>query len=296
MPYGGRSVAGLVHYLALEDGYYARHGVEVSSSAMSSGNLVPPVLTGEAALATSAMEAVLSAAAGGAPLVIVGSQLGGMAFSVMAQPAIRTPQDLRGKRLGVASFTSPSYTAARLYLRAVGLDPGTDVAVTRIGGVPEIHGALQSGGLDSATIPPPLSYALAHEGLSELADLSTLELKYHQSVLFTTRAWLQEHPDVARRILAGYAEAQRAVLTDQEAALRVLAKWVGTSDPEALERTYALALRGFTAGPTVDSEAVQTVIELLAENQPNVGALRPTDVVDNTLVNEAALRYGFPTR
>ena len=297
MPYGGRGVAGLVHYLAVEDGFYARHGVEVSSAAIgNAATLVAAVMSGEAAMGATAMEAMLSAAAGGGPLTIVGSQLTGIASSVIAQPGIRAPQDLRGKRLGVTSFTSPTHTAALLYLRGVGLRPGDDVAVTPIGGMPEIRAALQSGGLDSATITPPLSYALARDGYTELADLSTLDLKYHQAVLFTTRTGLQERPDVVRSILAGYAEAQRAVLTDQAAAQRVLAKWVDVTEPQDLEKAYALALRGFAAGPTVDLEAVQTVIDLLAESNPEVGSLQAAVVVDNRPVNEAAVRYGFAAR
>ena len=81
-----------------------------------------------------------------------------------------------------------------------------------------------------------------------------------------------------------------------QAAERVLAKWVGVTDPQVLEKTYAVALRGFAAGPTVDLDAVQTAIDLLVESEPNLASVRAAAVVDNTPVNEAALRYGFPTR
>src|SRR5687767_15079056 len=32
MPYAGRGVAGLAHYTAVEDGLYARHGIDVTSA------------------------------------------------------------------------------------------------------------------------------------------------------------------------------------------------------------------------------------------------------------------------
>src|SRR4051794_39773229 len=51
LPYGGRGVAGLVPYLAVEDGFYARHGVEVSGAAIGNpSTLVAAVLSGEAAM------------------------------------------------------------------------------------------------------------------------------------------------------------------------------------------------------------------------------------------------------
>jgi NitT/TauT family transport system substrate-binding protein len=297
MPYAGRGVAGLAHYLAVEDGLYAKQGVDVTSPNVANPpTLVAAVLGGEAPVASIALEPTIHAAASGAEVVVIGSNLNGIAMSVMAQPSIRTPQELRGKRMGVTSYASPTHTGALLYLRSLGLDPQRDVPVIPIGGMPEIRGALESGALESATITPPLSFALARAGYTELADLSTRGLKYQQGSLVTTRGNLREQPGLLRRVLAAYTEAHRVILTDKAAAERVLAKWVGVSDPEELDKTYEIALRGFKDGPTVSLEAVQSTIDLMAESEGAVGGLRAEQMVDDTLANEAAAQYGFPTR
>jgi NitT/TauT family transport system substrate-binding protein len=297
MPYAGRGVAGLAHYLAVEDGLYAKQGVDVTSPNIANPpTLVAAVLGGEAPVASAALEPTIHAAASGAPIVVIGSNLNGIAMSIIAQPAIRTPDDLRGKRMGVTAYASPTHTGAVLYLRSLGLDPQRDVPVVPIGGMPEIRGALESGALESATITPPLSFALARAGYAELADLSTRGLKYQQGSLVTTRGYLQEQSGVLRRVLAAYAEAYRVILTDKAAAERVLAKWVEVTDPEELDKTYQIALRGFRGGPAADPEAVQTTIDLLAESEPAVRGLRAEQMLDNTLANEAAAQAGFPTR
>ncbi len=297
MPYAGRGVAGLAHYLAVEDGLYARQGLDVTSPNIANPpTLVAAVLGGEAPVASNALEPTIHAAASGAPIVVIGSNLNGIAMSVMAQPSIRTPEELRGKRMGVTAYASPTHTGAVLYLRSLGLDPQRDVPVIPIGGMPEIRGALESGALEAATITPPLSFALARAGYTELADLSTRGLKYQQGALVTTRDYLRDQPGIVRRVMAAYTEAHRVILTDKAAAERVLAKWVEVSDPEDLDKTYAIAARGFRDGPTVDPEAVQTTIDLMAESEAAVRGLRAEQMVDNTLANEAATQYGFPTR
>jgi len=217
-------------------------------------------------------------------------------MSVMAQPSIRTPQDLLGKRMGVTAYASPTHTGAVLYLRSLGLDPRRDVAVTPIGGMPEIRGALESGGIESATITPPLSFALARAGFTELADLSRLDLKYQQGSVVTTRSYLAQQPGIVRRILTAYAEAHRVILTDKVTAQRVLAEWVGVDDPADLDKTYEIAVRGFRDGPVVDLAAIQTTIDLMAETEPSVRGLRAQQLVDNTLVTQAAEAYGFSAR
>ncbi len=104
MPYAGRGVAGLAHYVAVEDGLYARQGVDVTSPNIASPpTLVAAVLGGEAPIASNSLEPTIHAAASGAEIVIIGSNLNGIAMSAIAQPSIRTPQDLRGKRMGVTA-------------------------------------------------------------------------------------------------------------------------------------------------------------------------------------------------
>ncbi|HLI27720.1 MAG TPA: ABC transporter substrate-binding protein [Chloroflexota bacterium] len=297
LPYAGRGVAGLAHYLALEDGLYAKRGLEVTSPNIGNPpTLVAAILSGEAPIASAALEPVITAAASGAEVVMIASNLNGIAMSVIAQPSIRTSQELRGKRLGVTAYSSPTHTGAVLYLRSLGLDPQRDVAVTPIGGMPEIRGALESGALDAATITPPLSYALVRAGFTELADLSKGELKYQQGSIATTRGYLRQQPDIVRRVLDAYTEAYRVILTDKAAAQRVLAKWVEVTEPADLDKTYELAVRGFGGGPVVEPDAVQTTIDLLAESTPAVRGLRAEQIIDNRLANELAAQYGFPTR
>lgn len=295
MPYAGRGVAGLAHYVAVEDGLYAKQGMDVTSANISSPPaIVAAVVGGEAPIASNAVEPTVHAAAGGAEIRIIGSNLNGLAMSIIAQPSIRTPQDLRGKRMGVTAYSSPTHTGAVLYLRSLGLDPQRDVPVIPIGGMPEIRGALDSGALDSAAITPPLSYALARAGFTELADLSKLDLKYQQGGIVSTPTYLRERPDVVRRIMAAYAEAHQVILTDKAAAQRVLAKWVEVSDPAVLDQTYELAVRGFRGGPEVHLDAIQTVIDLLAESDAAIRGLRAEQIVDNTFASEAARQYGLP--
>ena len=297
IPYAGRGVAGLAHYAAVEDGYYSKNGLDVSTTAIGSApTLIASVQAGDAPIGTLGQEAVISANLAGGDLVIIAGQLNALAASVIAQRDIHSPAELKGKRIGVTSLVSPPHTGAVLYLRANELDPQQDVTIFPMGGMPEIRAAIENGSLEAGVITPPISYALARAGFTELADLSKRDLKYYQGVVFTTRRYVQEHPDVVRKVLMGYTEAMRAMLADKGAAERVLGKWANVTDPDELAKTYEIAQRGFKNGPAVDLESVQTSIDLIAEQQPAARELRAARMVDNSFANEVAAKWGFPTR
>jgi NitT/TauT family transport system substrate-binding protein len=290
-------VAGLAHYAAIEDGFYARHGVDVTSEAMGSEPLlIASIQSGDAAVATLSQDTVITASLVGGNFVILAAQLHGLAQGIVAQPNIHSAAELQGKRVGVSSVTAPAAIALRFYLATQKVELQRDVTLLATGGVPQSRAALETGALEAIGIPQPTGYALARAGFTELDDSSTQDIKYTQGVLATTRRYLDEHPDAVRRMLAGYTEAMRAMLQDKAAAERVLGKWVGVDDPEDLHRTYEIIRRRYPLGPAVDPESVQTSIDLIAEDKPEAGSLRASQLVDNTLVNEAAARWGFPTR
>lgn len=294
---GGRGVAGLAHYAAIEDGYYARHGVDVTSEAMGSeALLIAAIQSGDAAVATLSQDTVITASLVGGDFMVLAAQLHGLAQGIIAQPNVHSAVELQGKRVGVSSVTAPAAIALRFYLAAHGLKLQRDVTLVATGGVPQSRAALETGALEAIGIPQPTGYTLARAGFTELDDSSTRDIKYTQGVLATTRRYLDEHPDAVRRMLAGYTEAMRAMLEDKAAAERVLGKWVGVDDPADLDRTYEIIRRRYPLGPAVDPESVQTSIDLIAETKPEAGGLRASQLVDNTLVNEAAARWGFPTR
>src|SRR5262249_19200632 len=79
----------------------------------------------------------------GADLKIVASSLNRLLGFIYARPEIKSPEQLKGKKLGVSRFGTLSDTGASIFLERFGLKRGTDVAIIQLGGLPEIVTALE---------------------------------------------------------------------------------------------------------------------------------------------------------
>ena len=93
----------------------------------------------------------------GGDLVAMGAVTNAVAVYVMADPAISSVADLKGKRVGVTRFGASTDFAIRTLLEKHDLKPITDVPIVRIGGMPEIAAALSNGAIAAA----PMSYPMA---------------------------------------------------------------------------------------------------------------------------------------
>src|SRR5205814_2167691 len=90
-------------------------------------------LAGCASLLASAPAAVAT----GTDLRTVAGLVNMFPYRLMADPSVESAADLRGGRVVVGHTGSASDGAARVALRGLGLEPGTDVTLLQIGSAPE---------------------------------------------------------------------------------------------------------------------------------------------------------------
>src|SRR6266545_3140249 len=67
-----------------------------------------------------------------------------MPFKLYVNPAIKTPKELKGKKLAVSRFGAQSDFLTRYAISKLGLDPSKDVAILQIGSTPARYAALKS--------------------------------------------------------------------------------------------------------------------------------------------------------
>ena len=136
---------------AIEDKLFEKRGINLVHVYIASSTIaLPAVLTREVDFATLSGEAVVRAYHSGArSLAVIGTQLDKFTFSLYTKPEIKTPQDLRGKTLGVSRFGGSLDVSLRYGLQHIGLDPRRDnITLVQAGGIPEIMAGLTSGKVD----------------------------------------------------------------------------------------------------------------------------------------------------
>ena len=148
---------------------------------------------------------------GEAVRVISGSTSGG-AFLVV-RPGIETAADLKGKKIATPSLGNTQDVALRAWLKEQGLVTDTagggDVAVVPQENAQSLETFI-AGTIDGAWVPEPWATRLVQEaGATVLVDERDLwpEGKYVTTHLMVATKFLDEHPEVVRRILLATVEA-----------------------------------------------------------------------------------------
>src|SRR5205085_10128039 len=109
---------------------------------------------------------------------IIGSMANYLDSSIFVRPEIQTPEDLRGKTIGVTNLKAISDTAARLAMRRVGLEPDVDVFTRRTGGLAESLAGIESGTLDAASISVPVVFEARRRGYRELLSVAAMRIPF----------------------------------------------------------------------------------------------------------------------
>jgi NitT/TauT family transport system substrate-binding protein len=120
--------------LGVDEGIFARHGIELKIVPVSPGTLgVPKLMTGEIALFLGNSEPVVRAIAVEGKNLAVIAHLGSEGFTLFSRPGITRVEDLRGKKIGSSVDGASVDRNTKKALRKLGLDPEKDVTIVYTG-------------------------------------------------------------------------------------------------------------------------------------------------------------------
>ena len=272
-------------WTAKESGFFKRHGLDVDFLYIGGGSVVvQAMLGGEVQLSRASAPGIVQAALHGADLVMIANTVNTLVYSVMTRPDVKSPEDLRGKTLGVTRLGGGTDYVVTLLLKKWNFQRGRDVKVFQTGGMPQLLSAVQTGVVDAGVISPPSNLQGLKLGLKELVDVSDLGLNFVNSPLNATRSYLKSNRGVVLRTLRAYVEGIRQVRSDKAAALKVLAKYARIEDPEILQEVYSIyGSKHLERIPYVNPAGLE---EILASLGKEAAGAKPGDFIDNSLVRE----------
>ena len=261
-PYSAVSVVIMPLWIAREGGYFTQEGVDAEVDFISTGpTMTQAMLAGEVAMAFSGLEAAVSATLAGADATILAVGTDRFLFRVYGVPGVRAIEDLRGKRIGVTRIGTATDVLARLLLQRAGLEPERDTAIVQVGGVPEILAAMQAGAVDAGVVSPPTMFGAEDAGYVRLADTTELDIPFHQAVVMTTRRYVAEQPDTARRVMRAFLRGVARFKQDKAFAKQVLAQYTKSDDDAVLEQSWELENRILQQVPYPREAAIQLALD-----------------------------------
>lgn len=276
------SLCGAPIYIAYEKGFFAEEGFDVSlisadfeTRKIGLNNGTIPIVNGDFQFFPSIEEGIKVKVADGL-------HNGCIKFVVRPDSEISTPEDLKGKKIGVDEIGGTPHQVASVWLEKAGISalPG-DGEVTFLpfsDGNLELE-ALKNGDIDVAALWDPFGSVAEKEGRGKIIfDLSTdptFAGKYC-CFLYVSNKVLEENPEEAAALLRAYRKAQDWIAKNPEEAVDI----IGSKGYSSIEdKDLALELIKSYEYPTEEDRAAkkQNVFEdvkYFATELHNIGYLK----------------------
>ncbi len=275
-------------WAAHEAGIFRRHGLDVEVIAMPSGiQGMGALIAGEVAFVQIAGGTTAGAAVSGADVKIVATTVGTLLLNLVARPEIEKPEQLRGKNIGISRYGTSLHTGARIAMKHFGLEPGKDVAIVEIGSGDWIVGALQGGRVQAAVFGYPATSRAVKLGNRVLLHLPNLNIPYASTGVSTRGDIIRDDPDLVKRYLSAEVEAIALMRKDRAFTLKVLSKYLRTTDSDLLAESYDIQITKYMMKvPLTTTEAVRSVLDELAERSPKAREQEPSKFFDDRFIRQ----------
>jgi NitT/TauT family transport system substrate-binding protein len=283
--YAARAVAHSVPFVAKEAGFFAEEGIN-AEIIHTAGSIAPMALAAnEVDMTIMSAYLMIPVSTQNRDVVMLGgfSRYASMVF--VARPDIKNAQDLKGKIVGIQRPGDAYEKSARFALKHIGLDADKDVKMLSLGSNDVMWGALNTGRVSATVLSPPGTLFARKAGMNFMVDLTDLKLEYQGSTITTRRSLMQKNPQLVTRALRAIIRGVHLFKSRKEETIRILAKFLGTKDRDALEESWDYAAK-MPAKPYAVESAVQAVLDHLAESQPKFAQYKPAEFIDARLLTE----------
>jgi ABC-type nitrate/sulfonate/bicarbonate transport system substrate-binding protein len=282
-----------VLWLAKDAGLFDRNGLDAQLIFIqSSPTNIQALLNNDIQIAVAGSSGVVNSAAGGLDFIFVGALFEGMAYHLIADKSIKSPADLKGKRIGISRFGSSSHYAVEAALEKLGIDPKKETTILQIGSENVRAAAITKGGIQATVISPPLHAAHRKLGLHTLVSLNDLKIPYLSDAVIVRRSYYNANPRPVQRFLRSLVEAYAYYKKPENRPVvaKVLARYQGLdpqADRETLDQTIDLFSKEFYGRtPRVARDALEAVVKGIGQRSPEVLKLDPDKLIDNTYLVE----------
>ena len=184
-------------------------------------------------------------------------------YSFVVKPDIRSPKDLRGRKVGILNFGGSNDLALQLAFKEWGIKLD-EVTIVLGGDAPTRLQSLLAGRIDAAILSPPHLTRAIKTGHRVLADMGEMSANFPQSSLYVKGSLIKENRDQVKRFVRAYAEAVHVIRTDKARTQRVFAKRMRMDDPgDAYDTTYDYFAPRFSFPPRINMAGVRDTDQFL---------------------------------
>lgn len=260
--YSSRSNTITPLYIASSKGFFREEGLEVELIQVSPRLGAMAVMNGDVSFTTS-FTSTFRAVLQGVPLKLVSVALKKGVYFLVTRPEIKDVQDLKGKKLGIATIRGTDSLVAEELLRSKGFNPAMLQQLV-IGETPLRAQALVAGVVQVVSLSPPHDLLLQDMGYNILAGPPEVGLP--ASGLFTSNRLLKENPQAVNRTLRAVLKANRFMSENRRETIAVMLKWLPQTQ-EVASRSYDVELKAIAKDGQMTDAEIESLMDRLGEKK-----------------------------
>jgi len=284
--YSGISGYQVPLWLGVDLGLFKKYGLNLEPILFRGGAESTHALTGgEIQFDVVAPQPHIAADLSGAEIIIIGTYFNKHTYSVIARSGIRSPQELRGKKIGVLSVVGLNQIVVATALRHWGIEEKS-VTLIRAGGSRDRLTALQNGLIDATVVTGAFVDRARAAGMTVLLDLGDLEDSFATVSMMTTRTIQSAKRNLVKGFLQGIGEAIHVFKTDPAIGQKSLAKWMRTQDKAILESAYRSYAPRISFPPFTELAGVQVAVDDLANSRADAKGRKAQEFVNEEVLRE----------
>jgi NitT/TauT family transport system substrate-binding protein len=272
-------------WIAKEQGIFKKYNLDVDLVFIIAGRAMQAMLAGQVPVGLVGGTHVLNANTGGGDFAMILGLENQLDYLFVAKPAIKSGEELKGKKVGIGTPAGSASMAAYVALDHLGLVPRRDnIVLLGVGGVPERMGALRAGSVDATTLSPEIGQVIVGEGYRVLVDLGKEHVPFQSSGIVVPRTLIKSNPqlveNVARATVEGVAFIHKPA--NKEIVMKSLATNLRLSGAERIEKAYQGLVAALPKRPCPSMPGMSSMLKLMAQHGLNTRAsqVKPEKLVD----------------
>jgi ABC-type nitrate/sulfonate/bicarbonate transport system substrate-binding protein len=273
-------------YVAKDKKFFEKYGLDVQLILVNSGSLVAQMFAaGELQMTANAPASLVNLAASGEKMSFFLGLSNTSPFSVVTQPNIRRPEDLKGKRIGTARFGGSSHISALIAIEHLGLDLKRDkITLIQTGVDPDRMAALEHKAIDAGMLQRVATKVMTGKGFYNLLNMHGAKLHYQNTGLTVKKDYAAANAKVVDGFTRATIEAYGYIFKkdNKQSVKEVIAKNLRLPNIDAAEDFYLEAQEELDRKPYPSLDGFKIVIKYVAEQNPKAAAVKADEIVDNS--------------
>jgi len=276
-------------WIARDQGFFKKYGTDTDLVLIRSGPLqVASLASGDTDVAYTGASTVLGAAGGGADLKILAVFTNKITYDLVARPGIKSPGDLREKRVGVQAIGGTVWMGAILGLERLGLDPSrAHINVVVVGDQSVLTQGLLAGTIDATVLDGVYSRRLHERGFPILAEFGKNNIPFSSGGIVVRQTYLERQSSTTENVLKAVLEANAFLrAADKKASvMNTLRRYLRVSERDA-EEGYKDTLAGLDLKPYPSVKGIQNIQRLMKIQNPKIEKVKVEELIDDRILRK----------